>query len=159
MTRVGPRSMGQELYWDPFDYGLQADSHPTWRRMREEAPLYRNEKFDFWALTRFQDVLDVLVDWKTYSSAQGVLLEVIRGGEMNEYSRSLISEDPPTHTVHRHLLSRAFTPRAVKRIEDRVKGFAQRLLDERVGSGGFDFVDDYGARIPGMDDRGHAGHS
>jgi cytochrome P450 len=149
MTVGGEVSTERELYWDPWDYALQANPHPVWRRMREEAPLYRNEKHDFWVLTRFQDVLDVLVDWKTYSSAQGVLIEVIRGGQ-SEYSRSMIAEDPPVHTVHRHLASRAFTPRAVKRIEDRVRGFAQRLLDERIGSGGFDFVEDFGARIPGM---------
>ena len=139
-----------DLYWDPFDWGLHADSHPVWRRMREEAPLYRNERLDFWALTRFQDVLDVLVDWEAYSSAEGDILEVIKAGDKNEFTKSMISEDPPVHTVHRQLLSRAFTPRAVKRIEDRVRVFAQKLLDERVGSEGFDFVEDYGARIPGM---------
>jgi cytochrome P450 len=89
-TAARPSTEG--IYWDPWDYDLHADSHPVWRRMREEAPLYRNEKYDFWALTRFQDVLDVLVDWKTYSSAHGDIIEVIRGGLINEYTRSLISE-------------------------------------------------------------------
>jgi len=138
-----------DLYWDPWDYALHADSHPTWRRMREEAPLYRNEQHDFWALTRFQDVLDALVDWRTYSSARGDIIELIRGG-VPESSRSLIFEDPPEHDLHRQMLIRAFTPRAVQRIEDRVRAFVQRLLDERVGSSGFDFVDDFGARVPGM---------
>jgi cytochrome P450 len=140
----------EELYWDPFDYDLQANPHPAWRRMREEAPLYYNERYDFWALTRFDDVLSALVDWKTFSSAKGDVIEVIRGGELNEYARSLIAEDPPPHTVHRQLLSRAFTPRAVKGVEDRVRAFAQRTLDAQIGSGGFDFVDDYGALVPGM---------
>jgi cytochrome P450 len=117
--------------------------------MREEAPLYRNEQHDFWALTRFQDVLEVLVDWKTYSSAQGDIIELIRGG-VPESSRSLIFEDPPIHDLHRQMLSRAFTPKAVQRIEERVRSFAAQLLDERIGSDGFDFVDDFGARIPGM---------
>lgn len=138
-----------ELYWDPFDYNLHADSHPVWRRMREEAPLYRNDRYDFWALTRFRDVLDAIVDWETYSSARGDILEVIRAGQ-SEITESMISEDPPVHTVHRHLLSRAFTPRAVKSIEDRVRTFAQKLLDQQIGSSGFDFVEDFGARIPGM---------
>jgi cytochrome P450 len=141
--------MGDELYWDPYDYALHADSQPTWRRMREEAPLYRNEEYDFWALTRFQDVLDALVDYQTYSSDKGDILEVIRAGN-NEITDSMISEDPPRHTAHRHLMSRAFTPRAIKTIEDRVREFVQKVLDEQVGSGGFDFVDDFGARVPGM---------
>ncbi len=141
--------MAGELSWDPFDWDLHADSHPTWRRMREEAPLYRNEEYDFWALTRFDDVLTALVDYQTYSSARGDILEVIRAGQ-NEYTESMISEDPPLHTVHRKMLSRAFTPRAIKTIEDRVREFACQVLDELVGSGGFDFVDDFGARVPGM---------
>jgi cytochrome P450 len=142
--------MAQAVYWDPFDYGLHADPHPVWHRMREEAPLYRNDRFDFWALTRFDDVLRALVDHQTYSSARGDIIEIIRSDISNEYLQSLISQDPPSHTVQRQLLSRAFTPRAISRIEERVRGFAQRLLDERAGSGGFDFVDDFGARIPGM---------
>ena len=138
-----------DLYWDPYDYALHADSHPVWRRMREEAPLYRNDALDFWALTRFQDVLDALVDYRTYSSAKGDILEIIRAGQ-SEFTQSMISEDPPTHTVHRQLLSRAFTPRAIKSVEDRVRAFAEMLLDDLIGSGGFDFVDDFGARVPGM---------
>jgi cytochrome P450 len=138
-----------DLYWDPWDYDLHADSHPTWRRMREEAPLYRNEQHDFWALTRFQDVLEALVDWKSYSSARGDIVELIRGG-VPESSRSLIFEDPPDHDIHRQMLIRAFTPRALQRIEERVRDFVRTMLDERMGSSGFDFVDDFGARVPGM---------
>ena len=138
-----------DLHWDPYDYALHADPHPTWRRMREEAPLYRNDEYEFWALTRFQDVMDAIVDWRTYSSAQGDILEIIRAGQ-NEYAQSMISEDPPVHDVHRHILSRAFTPRAIQNIEHRVRALAVRILDEQAGSGGFDFVRDYGGRVPGM---------
>jgi cytochrome P450 len=48
------------------------------------------------------------------------------------------------------MLSRAFTPRAVKKIEDRVRLSAQKILDDRIGSGGFDFVDEFGAQIPAL---------
>jgi cytochrome P450 len=143
------RATARDLSWDPWDYSLHADPHPTWRRMREEAPLYRNEEHDFWALTRFHDVLEALVDTATYSSAQGDVIELIRGG-LPESTRSLISEDPPKHTVHRHMLSRAFTPRAIQQIEDRVRLFAQQTLDELVGRRRFDFIRDVGGRIPGM---------
>ena len=73
-------SVGDELYWDPFDHDLHWDPHPVWRRMRETAPLYRNDRFDFWALSRFQDVLDVLTDTTTYSSANGDIIEITEGG-------------------------------------------------------------------------------
>jgi len=142
-------SQPADLTWDPYDYGLHADPHPTWRRMREEAPLYRNEEFDFWAVTRFDDIQQVLVDWRTYSSEQGNILEVIRT-PMIDVADSLINEDPPLHDVHRHLLSRVFTPKAVSKIEDRIRDYARGRLDSLRGADGFDFVEEYGARIPAL---------
>jgi cytochrome P450 len=139
-----------DVYWDPFDWSLHEDPHPIWRRMREEAPLYRNDTYDFYALTRFQDVLDVLLDWRTFTSTEGPILELIKAAETSEFAEQLETQDPPAHTVRRQMLSRAFTPRAVKRFEDQVRAFAVRILDERVGSGGFDFVDDFGALVPAM---------
>jgi cytochrome P450 len=138
-----------DLYWDPYDWELQTDPHPLWRRMREEAPLYRNDRYDFWALSRYHDVLDVLVDPARYSSAQGDIIEIIRAG-INEFNASMLTEDPPLHDIHRRMVWRAFTPRAIQNVEDRVRGFAVQVLDELVGSGGFDFVTNYGARVPGM---------
>jgi cytochrome P450 len=143
-------STHEQLYWDPFDYSLHRDPHPVWRRMREEAPLYRNHKHDFWVLTRFHDVLEALLDTDVYSSAQGDILEVIRGGPIPDYMNSIIVNDPPEHTSLRQLVSRAFTPRSVSAIEPRVRELVKRLLDPQVGGGGFDYVEDFGARIPGM---------
>ena len=140
-----------DLYWDPFDYKLHENAFPTWRRMREEAPIYYNEKYDFWALSRFQDVLDTYVNWKSYSSANGDILEIIRGskGQNNFSLANMIAEDPPIQQIHRSMLSRAFTPKAVQTIEDRVRATTLRVLDERVGAGGFDFVRDLGAQVAG----------
>jgi cytochrome P450 len=143
-------AVADELYWDPFDHALHWDSHPVWRRMREEAPLYRNDRHDFWALTRFGDVLDALVDTSTYSSAQGDIIELIRGGPIPEYMRSMIFIDPPEHTILRQLVSRAFTPRRVAEIEIRTRELVRGVLDRYVGAGGFDYVEDFGARVPGM---------
>jgi cytochrome P450 len=148
--RRAESTASDEVSWDPFDWSLHEDPHPVWRRMREEAPLYRNDQYDFYALTRFQDVLDVLLDWKTYTSTDGPILELIKSESTSEYAQPLECKDPPAHTVRRQMLSRAFTPRAVARIEDQVRSFAVRILDERVGSGGFDFVDDFGALVPAM---------
>jgi cytochrome P450 len=140
-----------DLHWDPFDYALHADAHPTWRRMREEAPIYRNDQYDFWAVSRFQDVLSTYVDWKTYSSAHGDILEIIRGPQshMEITLANMIAEDPPLQHIHRAMISRTFTPRAVQTIEERVRAVAQRVLDEQADSTGFDFVRDLGARVAG----------
>ena len=68
----------QPLYWDPFDREIAADPYPTYRRMREEAPLYHNDKHDFFALSRSEDVQRGLTDWPTLSSSRGPILEIIK---------------------------------------------------------------------------------
>jgi cytochrome P450 len=136
-----------ELYYDPYDFEIDADPYPLWRRMRDEQPLYRNERYDFWALSRFEDVEKGLVDWRTYSSAKGTLLELITSG-MEIPPGSIIFEDPPVHDSRRGLLSRVFTPKKMNAIEPKVREFCARSLDPLVGSGGFDFIADIGAQMP-----------
>jgi cytochrome P450 len=96
---------------------------------------------------RFEDVERGLVDWRTYSSAKGTVLELIKSG-MEIPPGSLIFEDPPGHDLHRGLLSRVFTPRKMNAIEPKVREFCARSLDPLVGTGGFDFIDDLGAQMP-----------
>jgi cytochrome P450 len=142
-------SQPDDLYWDPFDHTIHEDQHPLWKRMREEAPLYRNEEHDFWALTRFQDVVDTYVNWRDYSSARGDILEIIRGGQSEYSTANMISEDPPLHRLHRATVSRAFTPKAVQIIEDRVRSFATKAFDDQVGANSFDMVKDIGRNVAG----------
>ena len=66
------------VYWDPFDRGIADDPYPIYERMRAEAPVYYNEKHDFYALTHADYVERALTDWKTFSSARGPILEVIQ---------------------------------------------------------------------------------
>jgi cytochrome P450 len=136
-----------DLYYDPYDFEIDADPYPIWRRMREEQPLYYNERYDFYALSRFDDVERGLVDWRSYSSAKGSILELIRSG-MEIPPGSIIFEDPPNHDLHRGLLSRVFTPRKMAAIEPKVREFCARSLDPLVGSRGFDFIRDLGAQMP-----------
>jgi cytochrome P450 len=136
-----------ELYYDPYDFEIDADPHPVWRRMRDEAPLYRNDKHDFWALSRFADVEAGLLDWRSYSSGRGSVLEIIKSG-MKIPPGIMLFEDPPIHDVHRSVLARAFTPRRMAAIESQVRAFCARSLDPLVGSGGFDFIADLGSQMP-----------
>jgi cytochrome P450 len=136
-----------DVYYDPYDFEIDADPYPIWRRLREEQPLYYNERYDFYALSRFDDVERALVDWRTYSSAKGSVLELIKSG-MEIPPGSIIFEDPPDHDLHRGLLSRVFTPRKMNAIEPKVREFCARSLDPLVGSGGFDFIHDLGAQMP-----------
>jgi cytochrome P450 len=135
------------IYYDPYDFEIDTDPYPIWRRLREEQPLYYNEKYDFFALSRFDDVERALVDAATYSSAKGTLLELIKA-DIEMPPGSIIFEDPPSHDLHRGLLSRVFTPKKMNAIEPKVREFCARSLDPLVGSGGFDFIADLGAQMP-----------
>src|SRR6516165_469151 len=136
-----------EIYYDPYDFEIDTNPYPIWRRLREEQPLYYNERYDFFALSRFDDVERSLVAWKAQSSAKGTILELIRSG-MEIPPGSIIFEDPPGHDLHRSLLSRVFTPRKMNAIEDKVREFCAHSLDPLVGTGGFDFIADLGAQMP-----------
>jgi cytochrome P450 len=136
-----------DVYYDPYDFEIDADPYPVWKRLRDERPLYHNERYGFFALSRFEDVEPCLVDWKTYSSARGTVLELIKSG-VELPPGSIIFEDPPAHPLHRGLLSRVFTPRRMNAIEPKVREFCARVLDPLVGAGGFDFVRDLGAPVP-----------
>jgi cytochrome P450 len=140
-------SASTELYYDPYDFDIDTDPYPTWRRMRDEAPLYYNERHDFYALSRFEDVRRCLADWKTYISGKGSVLELIKSG-MEIPPGSILFEDPPAHDEHRSLLSRVFTPRAMNAIEPEVRRFCGRTLDPLVGTGHFDFIHDLAAEMP-----------
>src|SRR5947209_12407673 len=136
-----------DLYYDPYDFGIDADPCPVWRRLREEKPLYYNDRYDFYALSRFDDVERGLIDWKTYSSAKGSVLEIIKSG-MEIPAGSIIFEDPPAHDAHRGILSRVFTPKKMAAIEPKVRDFCARSLDPLRAAGGFDFIADLCAQMP-----------
>jgi cytochrome P450 len=136
-----------DLYYDPYDFDIDVDPYPVWKRMRDEAPLYYNEKYDFYAVSRFDDVERCSVDWRTYLSGRGSVLEMIKMG-VDIPPGSILFEDPPTHDIHRSLLSRVFTPRRIAEIEPKVRAFCAASLDPLVGAGGFDFIGDLGAQMP-----------
>lgn len=69
-----------DLYYDPFDFAIDDDPYPIWKRMRDEVPLYYNEKYDFYALSRYEDVARELHNWDTYRSGKGTTMDVIKSG-------------------------------------------------------------------------------
>ena len=139
--------MTDEIYYDPYDFDIDVDPYPVWKRMRDEAPLYYNEKYDFFAVSRFDDVERCSVDWRTYISGKGSVLEMIKSG-LEMPPGTILFEDPPSHDVHRSLLSRVFTPRRIAELEPKVREFCARSLDPLVDAGGFDFIGDLGAQMP-----------
>jgi cytochrome P450 len=136
-----------DVYYDPYDVSINADPYPVFRRLREEAPLYYNDRHDFFALSRFEDVERALIDRETYISGRGGILELIKAN-IQMPPGVLIFEDPPAHTIHRGLLSRVFTPRRMNALEGEIRAFCARSLDPLVGKGRFDFIADLGAQMP-----------
>jgi cytochrome P450 len=145
-----------DLRYDPYDPAIDRDPHPVWRRLRDEAPLYWNEEHRFYALSRFDDVLAASLDWHTYSSARGTVLElmdttpIVPGQPPGDGLGMMIFTDPPRHDELRRLVSRAFTPRRVAGLEHRIRDLCAQFLDPHVGGAAFDYVEDFAAKIPAM---------
>ena len=135
------------VYWDPYRPEFWMNPYPILRRLREEAPLYRNDEHDFYAVSRFNDVERGFTERETFSSARGDILEYIKA-DMDIPYGMFIWEDPPLHTVHRSVLTRVFTPKRMNDLEQKIRAFCVRCLDPLVGAGRFDFITDFGAQMP-----------
>ncbi|MFB9324098.1 cytochrome P450 [Cryptosporangium minutisporangium] len=135
------------VYWDPFDPDIARDPYPVYRRMRAEAPVYYNDVHDFYALSRFEDVDRALLDWQTFSSAKGPILEIIKA-DIEIPPGTLIMDDPPSHDIYRSLLSRVFTPKRVLSLEPRIRAYCVRSLDRLAGLDQFDLMTNFANEIP-----------
>jgi cytochrome P450 len=144
---VTATSPAPAVHYDPYDVDIDDDPYPTWTRLRDEAPLYRNDEHDFYALSRWDDVRPALVDWETYRSGRGTVLEVIRAG-VEIPPGILLWEDPPIHDAHRALLSRVFTPRRMLDLEPLVRRLCVSALDELTERDEFDVIGEFGVEVP-----------
>jgi cytochrome P450 len=140
-------TVSASLSYDPYDPEIRRDPYPTYRRLREEAPLYYNEQYDFYALSRFDDCDRAVPDWETFPSNRGGILELVKSG-MVFPPGVLIFEDPPIHDIHRSLLVRVFTPRRVAQLEPKIRAFCDACLDPLIGTDRFDLIAKLGAEMP-----------
>ncbi|WP_454793735.1 cytochrome P450 [Mycolicibacterium lutetiense] len=135
-----------QVVFDPFSADFFNGPYETYRRMREEAPVYRSADYDFYALTRHEDVAAAFKDFDTYSSAYGVDLGMVRTGQKVP-AKMIISLDPPEHRHMRSLVNKVFTPRAITALRGMVEGQIERYLST-VDPDGFDVVSDFSAFFP-----------
>ena len=140
-------STATDVYYDPYDIAINADPYPTFQRLRDESPVYYNEQFDFWALSRHADVEKALVDWRTFSSRHGDILELIQSG-LTLPPGVVLFEDPPLHPLHRGLMSRVFTPRRMAELEDQIRAYCVQCLDPLVGRDRFDIIQELSIVMP-----------
>lgn len=135
------------LRYDPYDVAIDLDPYPTWTRLRDEQPLYRNDEHGFYALSRWDDVKPALLDWETYRSGRGTTLDVVSAG-VEIPPGILLWEDPPIHDAHRALLSRVFTPRRMLDLEPRVRRTCTEALDALADRDEFDVIGEFGIEVP-----------
>ncbi|MBX7432047.1 cytochrome P450 [Mycobacterium sp. Y57] len=136
---------------DPYDYDFHEDPYPYYRRLREEAPLYRNEELGFWAVSRHQDVLQGFRNSTTLSNKFGVSLDPASRGPHASKTMSFLAMDDPDHLRLRTLVSKGFTPRRIRELEPRVTEIAVQHLDtmlEKAGDGPVDYVDEFAGKLP-----------
>ncbi len=133
--------------FDPFSYAIHDDPYPVYRRLRDEAPAYRNERLGFWALSRYGDVLAAFKEPLLFSNAQGVSLERSSAGQASALA-SFLAMDPPRHDQMRALVARGFTPRRVADLEPRIRDLATQYIDRFIAGGHCDIIQDFAARLP-----------
>jgi cytochrome P450 len=111
--------------------------------LRDEAPVYHNTDVGFWALSRYQDVIDAHLNTDVFSSTAGATIEGLDRG-----LPFLIVKDPPEHTWHRKVVARVFTPRRIAGLEPFIRETTRRLLDDVAGQPEWDFVEKFSIRLP-----------
>ncbi|OMC49389.1 cytochrome [Mycobacterium sp. IS-2888] len=140
-----------ELVLDPYDYDFHEDPYPYYKRLRDDAPLYRNEELKFWALSRHQDVLHGFRNSTTLSNRDGVSLDPVSRGPHASKTMSFLAMDDPAHLRLRTLVSKGFTPRRIRELEPRVTALAVQHLDamlEKADSGTVDYVAEFAGKLP-----------
>ncbi len=137
----------QPLSWDPYRQDLAHNPYPTYKRLREEMPLYYNEEHDFYAISRYADIEATLRDRELFSSAHGDILEFIKAKSVMPDS-VFIHQDPPKHTAYRTLMQRIITPKRMFAVEQDIRALCARSLDPLVGGDHFDFIANLGAEVP-----------
>jgi cytochrome P450 len=140
---------------DPYDYDFHEDPYPYYKRLRDEAPLYRNEELKFWALSRHRDVWEGFRNSTTLSNRDGVSLDPVSRGPHASKTMSFLAMDDPAHLRLRTLVSKGFTPRRIRELEPRVTELALQHLDAMLekaasqnGGATVDYVAEFAGKLP-----------
>jgi cytochrome P450 len=135
--------------FDPLSADFFDDPYDTYRWLRDEHPVYYNERYGFWALSRYADVVKAHRDWQTFTSTKGITLDQLAVKDIGSLATgSIIFMDPPEHERLRRMVSRVFTPKAVADLEPMVRDLITKYLDPLVGDPTFDFTADFAGPFP-----------
>ena len=140
--------MTPELVLDPYSYDFHEDPYPYYKRLRDEAPLYRNDELNFWALTRHADVHKGFRNSTELSNRLGVSLDPISRTPEAYRTMSFLAMDDPAHLRLRTLVSKGFTPRRIRELEVRVLELTREHLDSALQSESFDYITEFAGKLP-----------
>lgn len=138
--------MTEPLHYDPFSEDVIRDPHPIYKRLREEAPCYHMEKWDAWALSRFEDIWNASMDAENYSAAQGTTTSHLLT-KVQPVTPMINMMDPPEHTELRSKISRFFTPGTVRRLEEKIQGFVDEAFAPLEGRDESDLFNDFAGQV------------
>ncbi|MGQ0805881.1 MAG: cytochrome P450 [Actinomycetota bacterium] len=145
-----PQLMGVDLT-DPDNF-VPGVPHETFTRLRQDDPVHWHPEPDgpgFWAVTRYDDVVEANRDWETYSSERGAVhLWDLDPEALAQMIHIMLYMDPPRHTRHRLLVNKGFTPRMIGRLHEHIVELATGIVDEVIERGECDFVTDVAAELP-----------
>lgn len=137
-----------EIEFDPFSAEFFRDPHDIYRRLRAQAPVHFNPAYGLWALSRYADVAPGMKDFATFSSTEGITLDmVLNPGQPKPATPMMIMMDPPDHTRMRNLVRKVFTPRAIAELEPTIREIIGSYI-RRLPSGAFDVVADFSTHFP-----------
>lgn len=148
MTNTATAGDTDAVHYDPYAYAIHEDPYAVYARLRDEAPLYRNDERGFWALSRHADVMEGFRNTQELSSANGVSLDPMATGPNAHRTMSFLAMDPPRHGQMRALVSKGFTPRRVLDLEPRIRQLTREHLDPLLEQREFDFIADLAGKIP-----------
>lgn len=138
----------EPLTFDPYDYGFHEDPYPTYRRLREEAPLYHNPVLGFWALSRHVDVSAAFRDSKRLSNANGVSLDPSAYGPDAHKVMSFLAMDDPRHMRLRQLVYKGFSPRRIGELTARIRELTLLHLEPALAHGELDWITQFAGKLP-----------
>ena len=137
-----------DLVLDPYSYEFHEDPYPYYKRLRDEAPLYRNDEMNFWALTRHADVHQGFRNSTELSNKLGVSLDPISRTPEAYRTMSFLAMDDPAHLRLRTLVSKGFTPRRIRELEARVLELTREHLDTALQNESFDYITEFAGLLP-----------
>lgn len=135
--------LSPQFRFDPYSPAVDADPFPFYKTLRDDFPCFWSTDAKMWVLSRYDDIVRALNDWKSYSSAKGNLMDELP----NRAGATLGTTDPPRHDRLRGLIQHAFNKRNLDYIESHIRDAARTAIDGFADKKAFDFVEDFSSKV------------